>query len=277
MKTRLISAAVLGLTAVVCILLSPLTRVVFFASAGILCVYEFSVCLEKSDIHCTLWVMVLYLVLQAGLTLWGAGLFASCALFIGCVYLALFSGILRKNVSGRGALDTVAGLSYPSVLFAALMVISVSDIWLESIVLGLFSSLVCDAFALFGGTRFGKHALAPSVSPKKTWEGAICGAAAATGSGVLVCVLGYALADTAWLGKMYTPLPLSVCLVTAFIASSIGQIGDLAESLLKRMMGVKDFSDLIPGHGGMFDRADSLLFAIPTAYFCLRAAEKLFC
>lgn len=275
MKTRITSAVVLGLTAVVCILLSPLTRVLFFASAGILCVYEFSVCLEKSDIHCTLWVMVLYLVLQAGLTLWGAGLFASCSLFIGCVYLALFSGILRKKVSGRGAIDTVAGLAYPSVLFTALMCISVSDIWLESLVIGCVSSWVCDAFALFGGTRLGKHALAPAVSPKKTWEGSICGAVAALGAGVLLWVLGNALADTARLGTLYSPLPLSVCLVTAFIASTVGQIGDLAESLLKRMMDVKDFSDLIPGHGGMFDRADSLLFAIPTAYFCLRIAEKL--
>ena len=72
--------------------------------------------------------------------------------------------------------------------------------------------------------------------------------------------------------RLFPDIPVWVCVVTALVASSLGQIGDLAESLLKRMIGTKDFSDLIPGHGGMMDRADSLLFSIPTAYLCLHIA-----
>ena len=275
MRTRVLSAIVMLIITLTCILLSPVTRVLFFAAVGILCAYELSVNLEKLNIRCTLWVMVTYLVVQALLTILDAGLFAYSVCFIAGVYLALLSGILRKTVSGNGALDTVAGLAYPCSLFSALMVISTSDIWFETFVLAMLSTWICDTFAMLGGMRFGKHKLAPAVSPNKTWEGAICGAVSSVFTGILVWGLGLLCADLPWLGGLYSPLPLAVCVVTAVLASSLGQIGDLAESLIKRMIGVKDFSNLIPGHGGMFDRADSLLFAIPTAYFCIRVASMI--
>lgn len=275
MRTRVLSAIVMIVITLACILLSPVTRVLFFAAVGIMCAYELSVNLEKLNIRCTLWVMVSYLVAQAVLTILDAGLFAYVSCFIAGVYLALLSGILRKTVSGNGALDTVAGLAYPCILFTLLMVIGVSDIWFETFVLAMLSTWFCDTFAMLGGMRFGKHKLAPAVSPNKTWEGSICGAASSVLTGLLVWWLGQLCADLPWLGSLYSPLPLGVCIVTAVLASTLGQIGDLAESLLKRMIGVKDFSNLIPGHGGMFDRADSLLFAIPTAYFCIRVASML--
>lgn len=275
MRTRVTSAAIMLAITFACILLSPFTRVLFFAAAGILCARELSVNLEKLNVHCTLWVMVTYLAVQALLTLLHAGLFGYCVCFIAGVYLALLSGILRRRVSGNGALDTVAGLTYPCVLFAALMVISVSDIWFETIVLAMLATWLCDAFALLGGMRFGKHRLAPAVSPNKTWEGSVCGAIASVFSGLIVWLLGKLCVNVPWLGTLYSSLPLWVCIVTSVLASSAGQIGDLAESLIKRMIGIKDFSDLIPGHGGMFDRADSLLFAIPTAYFCIRLVSMV--
>lgn len=275
MRTRVLSAIVMLIITLTCILLSPVTRVLFFAAVGILCAYELSVNLEKLNIRCTLWVMITYLVAQAILTILDAGLSAYSVCFIAGVYLALLSGILRKTVSGNGALDTVAGLAYPCSLFSALMVIGTSDIWFETFVLAMLSTWICDTFAMLGGMRFGKHKLAPAVSPNKTWEGAICGAVSSVFTGILVWGLGLLCADLPWLGGLYSPLPLAVCVVTAVLASSLGQIGDLAESLIKRMIGVKDFSNLIPGHGGMFDRADSLLFAIPTAYFCIRVASMI--
>ena len=272
MKNRIIYGAILMVLLLVCVFLSPVTRVLFFAAAGGLCAREYSKQMEKLGMACSLYVMILYLLLQAVLVLLNAGTSAFAALFIGAVYLAMLSGILRKRVSGNGAIDTVAGLAYPCLLFGAIMAISVSSIWLETLTIACLATWGCDNGAFLGGSRYGKHKLAPAISPNKTAEGAIIGALSSILVGVLVYYLGIWCANTAWLGSLYTPVPLWLCVVTSFVASTMGQIGDLAESLIKRMIGVKDFSNLIPGHGGMFDRADSLLFSVPTAYLCLRLA-----
>jgi len=272
LRKRIISAAVLIVLMFTCIFLSHVTRVLFFAAAAVLCSWEWSRRLEEKELYCALWVTVLHTLLQGMLLLLRAPLSANCACFIGCVYLAFFTGILDQRVSGRGSLGTVTALTYPGVLFTAIMAVSVSDRWLEALALACLSTWSCDNAAFLVGSRFGRHKLAPEVSPHKTVEGALAGALCSLLGGVLVFLLGRLCAASPRLSGILLPLPLWLCLLTALVASTLGQIGDLAESLVKRMLGVKDFSDLIPGHGGMFDRADSLLFAIPTAYFCLRLA-----
>ena len=103
----------------------------------------------------------------------------------------------------------------------------------------------------------------PEVSPHKTLAGFICGAISAAVAGV---GLYFALRGS------FPAVTLPCCVITAFVASSFGQVGDLAASLIKRMSGFKDYSHLIPGHGGVMDRVDSLLFSVPAAYFCLYIA-----
>jgi phosphatidate cytidylyltransferase len=127
----------------------------------------------------------------------------------------------------------------------------------ELILLLLIIIWAGDSAAYYGGRALGRHPLAPSISPKKTVEGAVAGLAASViaGSAVGVAMLGEA------------PIRLlSASLVTAVV----GQIGDLAESALKRSAGVKDSSSILPGHGGMLDRVDSLLFAAPVFYWFFR-------
>ena len=132
MKQRVISGIVLLAVTFTCIALSEVTRVLFFAAAGILCAYELSRNLEKLEVYCCAWVMYVYIAVQALLALFHAGPTACIAAMAGAVYLALFSGILHRKVSGNGALYTLAGVCYPCFLFALLMVISVSDLWLET-------------------------------------------------------------------------------------------------------------------------------------------------
>lgn len=124
-----------------------------------------------------------------------------------------------------------------------------------------------DVFAYFVGVLFGKHTLCPKVSPKKTVEGAIGGLVASVGCAVLYVVLMRSYADMAgvnWLGAAALGL----------IGGLAGQVGDLTASLVKRHCGIKDFGSIFPGHGGIMDRIDSLLFTLMVvcSYVLLAAA-----
>ena len=114
---------------------------------------------------------------------------------------------------------------------------------------------VGDSVAFFVGSNFGKHKSSPRISPKKTWEGTAASFGAALGVGLL-----YALFF--WEGDRPWQL-----VVFAALLNVAGQLGDLAESALKRSAGVKDSSQIIPGHGGVLDRIDALLFAAPVLWY----------
>jgi phosphatidate cytidylyltransferase len=129
--------------------------------------------------------------------------------------------------------------------------------WVLAVVLSTWAG---DSAAYLAGRAFGRHKLAPVVSPGKTIEGALGGLLAA----VLVsaAVFGMSGALPIWAGALVGGV-IGVC----------GQIGDLSESFLKRQAGVKDSGNLIPGHGGMLDRVDALLFAFPAALLMYWVAE----
>lgn len=127
--------------------------------------------------------------------------------------------------------------------------------WGGYTVISLFAMIwICDSAAFHAGTAIGKRKLFPRVSPNKSWEGAIFGFVFAilTATAAKYIVLEY--------------LTLAQAIVVGVIVGIFGQIGDLIESLLKRDAGVKDSSTLIPGHGGVFDRFDSLLLVSPLVY-----------
>ncbi|MCP5070304.1 MAG: phosphatidate cytidylyltransferase [bacterium] len=123
-----------------------------------------------------------------------------------------------------------------------------------------------DAGAYFVGGAYGKHKLAPFVSPNKTVEGA----AGALGAGMIVALFGKALFDTFW-PELSDDLSYLACAVLAVLLSVAGILGDLVESLLKRDAQVKDSGGILPGTGGVLDRIDSNLLAIPVMYYLLLA------
>jgi phosphatidate cytidylyltransferase len=127
--------------------------------------------------------------------------------------------------------------------------------WGGYTVASLFATIwMCDTAAYFGGLTLGRHKLFESVSPKKTWEG--------SAFGFLFSVLTMFVAQRLFLEYMTT----ANALVLGSIVGIFGQLGDLVESKLKRDAGVKDSSSIIPGHGGVYDRFDSLVFVAPIVY-----------
>jgi phosphatidate cytidylyltransferase len=115
-----------------------------------------------------------------------------------------------------------------------------------------------DTAAYLCGVAFGRHKLMPSISPKKTVEGAVGG------------LLGAALVG--WIcARTFTPFVTPLAgIVLGLAVGAVGQLGDLVESLIKRDVGIKDSAELIPGHGGVLDRFDSLLFTVPVLYYYFR-------
>jgi phosphatidate cytidylyltransferase len=112
-----------------------------------------------------------------------------------------------------------------------------------------------DAAAYYGGRAFGRHKLAPNISPGKTWEGAIAG---------MLASLLLAAGAHYW---FFPELPARFALVLAALMNVVSVIGDLTESALKRSAGAKDTAHILPGHGGVLDRIDSLLFNAPVIYY----------
>jgi phosphatidate cytidylyltransferase len=134
------------------------------------------------------------------------------------------------------------------------------------VVFALFAVVLCDTGAYFAGRAWGRRKLAPKVSPGKTVEGALGGIALGT-LGAVVCK---AIFDVFW-PELSRPLPWSFAVPLGFILSVAGMIGDLVESLLKRDAALKDAGQLLPGMGGVLDRVDSALLAIPVMYYLLLA------
>jgi phosphatidate cytidylyltransferase len=182
--------------------------------------------------------------------------------FIGLI-LFIFSGEMFRNKSSAilNVGGTLMGVIYPVIFLGALLFLrfNINQILPKTgynppgmFIITMFASVwLCDTFAYFFGKAFGKHKLFERVSPKKSIEGAI--------AGLIGAVLIFFISK--WIG--FFNLSGWLALISGLLAGVLGQLGDLVESWFKRDAGIKDSSHILPGHGGMLDRFDSLMFIAP--------------
>lgn len=175
-------------------------------------------------------------------------------LFAGLAVLALTITFFLAFYPRYQVGDFAAGylLSVYLSLFSFLVLLRAAHGW-QLLFAALFFAWASDTAAYLAGLCFGRRPLAPDLSPRKTWEGAVAGLAAAGAVGLMLA---------RWLGHPWLPW-----LVAAVLAAAAGQAGDLWESALKRQAGLKDAGRLLPGHGGILDRFDSLLFIAPLIFY----------
>lgn len=194
-----------------------------------------------------------------------------CFLLTGCFYfknyytewfivapVAVFLAWFFKEKNVKMALDNIAytffGVAYVAGLLGSFILIRNLENGQYLLYFVFLATWLGDTLAYYGGRAYGRRPLAPDISPKKTIEGALAGLGGS--------LLGGLAAKLFFLRG----ISLGHCLIAALFCGMLGQLGDLAESLLKRNAGIKDSGSLIPGHGGILDRMDSLMFSGPFFY-----------
>lgn len=226
---------------------------VFLALAGIMCVWETSRCKGLHKKH-FLWIPS---ALYVGFAPFSARMDTKIFLVVSLVFLVYiwFSGVFYYGKTNINELSYLGFMGF-YIALGVYSVVAVRDAWPTLYLLVFVAPWVSDAMAMYTGKLFGKRKLCPNISPKKTVAGAV-------GSmvGTMLVTLVHLFVVNTWFGCEYSYLLFGLCAIPAGI---IIQLGDLSASVVKRNCGVKDYGNLLPGHGGVMDRCDSIL---PTAIF----------
>ena len=235
---------------------------VFVLAIGIRSFYEFWLFVRKKEIDANLVLGVISVILLVTNSF--RNFVDFYALILSVVLLLTAIELFRKKSSPIINLGTtLIGILYIGLFSSSL--VSIREFYPDEynrgglIILSiLFSIWICDSAAFFVGTAIGKHKIFPRVSPKKSWEGTLFG--------LLFAVIAMISFKVVFLDFVLWKDAILIGLIVGIV----GQTGDLVESLFKRDVGVKDSSDFIPGHGGVFDRFDSLLYTAPAVFLYVK-------
>ena len=256
MKKRILSAIIMILIFVPLLFIGGVPFTILMTLLALASMYELITIREKKKkIPMLIKVISYLLVILSSILTYNQNIFSYTMSYqlISFIVLIFLLPILLKSKSMdydiNDALYLVGSLLFINIAFNLILV--VRNYSLNYLIYLLLITVITDTFALITGMYIGKNKLAPSISPHKTIEGFIGGA-----------LIGTFVATTFYFTVIDSNISLVILILTTAFLSVVGQLGDLVFSSIKRTYGVKDFSNLIPGHGGILDRLDSIIFVI---------------
>lgn len=261
MKTRLITAGVAAALAIGIIVLGSFYNIIITIALSlvsiILCGEYLSARKINKDFKLFIFCLVFSLLIPA-LSYTEA---RYIPLFLFVFGICVLSVVFHKSIQTEDVMFSLVGVTIISVSLSALNILVWSDskhaaFWL---VFCLAVPWIADSAAYFAGSYFGKHKLCPNISPNKTVEGAVAGIVAGTLVPLLIGVI---------FQLVYGEVTIyyGVLVMIGFVNSVVSIFGDLTFSIIKRSCHIKDFGSIMPGHGGLLDRFDSVIFCIPVVY-----------
>lgn len=257
MKTRTITAVVaLAVFVLILYVLPPVVAVVAFCALCAIAAYELLGATGALRGHPLLWVCCLFAAIVP-IAASVKGIYGILGLIFAYTVVSFVWAVFdhERLDFAKLAEGFVGAVLIPLLLSSVLRILIGYPFGRYLILMPFLTAWCCDTMAYFAGRAFGKHKLAPYVSPKKTVEGAIGGLL-----GGVVGLVVFALVMTRTNGMAFR---YEILIPAGVIAAALGQFGDLSMSLIKRKCGIKDYGKLFPGHGGVLDRFDSVLFTAP--------------
>ncbi len=261
MTTRIVVALIALPLVIVPIYLGGVWCTLLFLIAGFLGGYEFYNLMDTGGYAPSRWIGITWILLFV-LSGWIPQYVPMTAVLVGGLLVSMTAALLRQTNPASTWMATSVGAIYLGIAASQTLALRQLPLGLWWLAFGLIVTWANDIAAYFTGVTIGRTKLWPRLSPKKTWEGTIGGWVAATASAVIIV----------WLSPIQDSLVLAA--VIGAFCGVLGLLGDLSISMLKRQVGVKDSGTLMPGHGGLLDRLDSLLFVLPfiATIVLLRAA-----
>jgi phosphatidate cytidylyltransferase len=246
----------LGVLIVATLLIRKESFIVLVALAVAVAIWELRAALRPAAVQAPLVPPVVGMVgmLWAAFVHGPAGLVVAWSLT--CLAVVLWRGTGRLDGAGRDVLGGIFIATYPTFLVGFAILLLAPEDGVARVFVFLITTVCSDVGGYAAGVLFGKHPMAPTISPKKSWEG--------FGGSMLLCIVGGSLSvhfllDHSWV----IGIALGVGVAVA------ATVGDLMESLIKRDLGIKDMSNVLPGHGGVMDRLDSLVVVVPIVWAVL--------